>query len=216
MLDSLHHKAKPKTDSISNVQLEGGDSPSSTRMTVGRDTSAQDDTAKKLTKICTPAEARACLQDAQLIEPDDDTLAPDTLAGALVQISLFPGLSQAARDATHSVALLLVQMKLAVDGELERMMGKLAEVVKEVTLAAVTEVKSTSSTLTEFSMQIAATAISYRDALKSTAASSTSCHTRRQGLSVGRSQSTANLGRCVISGPAAPPGCQQRAARFIG
>ena len=87
---------------------------------MGRDTSAQDDTTKKLTKIHTPAEARACLQDAQLIEPDDDTSAPDTLAGALVQISLFPGLSQAARDATHSVALLLVQTKLAIDREASR------------------------------------------------------------------------------------------------
>ena len=73
MLDSLHHKAKPKTDRISNVQSEGGDSPSSTRTTMGRDTSAQDDTAKKPTKIRTPAEACTCLQDAQLIEPDDDT-----------------------------------------------------------------------------------------------------------------------------------------------
>ena len=178
-LDSLCHKAKPKTDSISNVQLEGGDSPSSTRMTMGCDTSAQDNTAKKLTKIHTPAEARACLQDTQLIEPDDDTLAPDMLVGALVHISLFPGLSQAARDATCSVALLLAQTMLVVNGEavaeglLEHMMGKLAEVVKEVTLAAITEVKSASLTLTKSSTQIAATAISYRDALKSTATSST-------------------------------------------
>ena len=146
---------------------------------MGRDMSAQDNTTKKPTKIRTPAEARACLQDAQLIKPDDDTSAPDMLAGALVQISLFPGLSQAARDAMHSVALLLVQAKLAVnveavaEGLLERMMGKLAEAVKEVTMAAVTEVKSTSSTLTESSMQIAATAILYRDTLKSMATSST-------------------------------------------
>ena len=99
------------------------------------------------------------------------------LAGSLVQISLFPGLSQAARDATCSVALLLAQMEPSanVDKAAERLMGqmldKFTETVEAVTQAAVAEVKSASSALTVSSTQIATTTVSYRDALKSTTAS---------------------------------------------
>ena len=60
-------------------------------------------------KISTIEEGRACLEEAQLIEPEN---APDieTLVGALVQITLIPGLSQATRDAVYAVAFLLVQV----------------------------------------------------------------------------------------------------------
>ena len=102
---------------------------------------------------------------------------PDTLACSLMRISLFPGLSQAARDATRSVALLLAQLEQStnMDATAERLAGqmldKFTETVKAVTQAAVAEVTSASSTLMESSMQIAATTVSYRDALKSTTAS---------------------------------------------
>ena len=64
---------------------------------------------KKGLRLSTIEEGRACLEEAQLIEPED---APDIkmLAGALVQIALFPGLSQAMRDAVHAVAFLLAQV----------------------------------------------------------------------------------------------------------
>ena len=65
---------------------------------------------KKMLNICMVEEGRICLENAQLIEPED-TLDSDVLAGALVQISLFLGLSQAARDAMCVVALLMVQPK---------------------------------------------------------------------------------------------------------
>ena len=162
MLDMLRRKAKPKIDAPSTTQPEKSDSPSSARTTASRDTSSVRDATKKLPRIRTLAEARACLLDAQLIEPDDP-LAPDTLAGMLAQISLFPGLSQVARDAIRLVALLLVQMKPAngreatADGLVGRMMDMFTEAVKAVTQAAISEVKSASSTLTESSTQIAAT-----------------------------------------------------------
>ena len=52
---------------------------------------------KKGLRISTIEEGTACLEEAQLIGPED---APDikTLAGTLVQIALFPGLSQATSD----------------------------------------------------------------------------------------------------------------------
>ena len=67
------------------------------------------------TRIHTAEEGRAYLEEAQLIEPED-TLDSEVLAGALVQISLFPGMLQATRDAVHAVAFLLMQVKL-VDPE---------------------------------------------------------------------------------------------------
>ena len=65
-----------------------------------------------MSNICTVEEGGICLERAQLIEPEV-LLDSDALAGALVQISLFPGLSQAARDAVRTVALLMVQLKQA-------------------------------------------------------------------------------------------------------
>ena len=65
--------------------------------------------AKKTSRIRTTKEGRACLIEAQLVE-SDDTLDADTLAGVLVQISFFPGMSQATRDAVRAVALLLAQV----------------------------------------------------------------------------------------------------------
>ena len=61
---------------------------------------------KKGLRISTIEEGRACLEEAQLIEPED-TPDIEMLAGALVQIALFPGLSQATRDAVRAVAFLL-------------------------------------------------------------------------------------------------------------
>lgn len=42
----------------------------------------------------------------------EDRLDGDVLACALIQISLFPGMSQAARDAICSITLLLVKLGL--------------------------------------------------------------------------------------------------------
>ena len=150
MLDMLRHKVKPKDlpkeGAHSTAQSELVGNPNPARMTGDGDASPTHDAAKRLTKIHTPAEARACLLDVQLIDTDD-TLTHDTLAGALVQTSFFPGLSQAAKDAIHLVAILLVQTKLADDGGVDVeglagcMMDKVAEAVKAVTQAAISEVK---------------------------------------------------------------------------
>ena len=162
-------------DAHSTAQSESVGSPGPARTTRVDDAPSARDVTKRSTKIHTPAEARACLLDAQLIDTDD-TLTHDTLAGALVQTSLFPGLSQAAKDAICSVAILLAQTKLADDGGVEaeglagRVMDKVAEAVKAVTQAAISEVKAASTMLTESSTQIAATTTSYRDALTKTTA----------------------------------------------
>ena len=154
----------------------GGDSTSSTGSTESDGVAAPHDTTKATPKIQTLEEAWACLLAAQLIELED-SMVPDTLASSLVQISLFPGLSQEARDTTCSVVLLLAQMELSAntDTVAERLMGqmldKLTETVKAITQAAITEVNSASSVLMESSMQIAATTVSYHDVLKNTAAS---------------------------------------------
>ena len=107
-----------------------------------------------------------------MIEPED-LLDSDALASALVQISLFLGLSQVARDAMHAVAFLMVQLKqagvedAAVENVVDQVVDRLAEVVKTATQATVVEIKSALSMLAESSMQMAATATSYRDALTS-------------------------------------------------
>ena len=94
------------------------------------------------------------------------------LAGALVQISFFPGMSQATRDAVCAVAILLAQVtpphKVATPSEdfMDRVAVKLVGVVKMATQAAIEEIKQASSTLAESSTQIAASATSYWDALK--------------------------------------------------
>ena len=91
----------------------------------------------------------------------------DTLARALVQVALFPGMSQIARDAVRVVALLMVEMKL--DGTekgipkcmVDRVVDRLADMVKTSTQATIAEIKAASTVLTESSMQMAATATSY-------------------------------------------------------
>ena len=95
------------------------------------------------------------------------------LAGTLVQISLFLGMSQATRDAMHAVAFLLTQVKpvdpgdMAVEGIVNQVVDKLTDVVKVTTQAAVAEIKSASTVLAESSTQFTATATSYRDVLTS-------------------------------------------------
>ena len=129
-------------------------------------------TPKKMPNIHTVEEGRICLKKAQLIELED-LLDSDALAGALVQISLFLGLSQAARDAVCAVAFLMVQPKqagvedAAVKNIMDRVVDRLVEVVKTATQATVAEIKSALSTLAESSTQMTATATSYRDALTS-------------------------------------------------
>ena len=85
-------------------------------MKEGGNTSSASDAVKKPSRIHTLAEAQDCLLVAKLIKPDD-TMPPDMLAGALVQIMFFLGLSQAAKDAVCSVVLLLAQMKPASMGK---------------------------------------------------------------------------------------------------
>ena len=73
----------------------------------------------------------------------------------------------------RTVALLMVQPKqagaedMAAKSIVDRVVDRLAEVVKTATEAAVVEIKSASSVLAESSMQMAATATSYQDALTS-------------------------------------------------
>ena len=115
---------------------------------------------------------RKDLEEAQLIELGD-TIDTDALARALVQVSLFPGMSQIVRDAVHAVVLLMVETKLD-DTEkgipkcmVDHIVDRLADVVKTATQATVAEIKAASMVLTESSTQMAATATSYRDALTS-------------------------------------------------
>ena len=68
------------------------------------------------TKIHNTEEGRKYLKEAQLIELED-TIDGEVLASALVQISLFPGMSQAMRDAMCMVAFLLVQVELDGPGD---------------------------------------------------------------------------------------------------
>ena len=127
---------------------------------------------KKVPRIRTVEEGRSCLEKAQLIEPED-ALDTDTLAGTLVQISFFLGMSQATRAAVHVVAFLMVQTKpvsigdMATEGIVDWVVDRLADVIKSAMQATVAEIKSASTVLTESSTQMAATATSYRDALKS-------------------------------------------------
>ena len=75
------------------------------------------------------------------------------------------------------MALLLAQLEQStnMNATSERLAGqmldKFTETVKAITQVAVAKVKSALSALTESSMQIAATTVSYRDTLKSTMAS---------------------------------------------
>ena len=129
---------------------------------------------RKTSRICTAEEGRTCLEDAQLIEPGE-ALDFDVLAGALYQISFFPGMSQAARDSVCTIVLLMAKAVPADAGEdtiggiVDRVVDKLSDAVKAATQAAITEIKSASTTLTESSTQMAATATLYHDVLKSTA-----------------------------------------------
>ena len=112
---------------------------------------------KKVSRIQTVEEGRSCPEKAQLIELED-TLDTDALASALVQISFFPGMSQAMRDAVHAVAFLMAQTKpdsigdTATKGIVDQVVDRLTDVVKSAMQAAVTEIKSASTILMESSM----------------------------------------------------------------
>ena len=127
---------------------------------------------KKVSRIRTVEEGQSCLEKAQLIELED-ILDTDVLASALVQISFFLGMSQATRDAVCAVAFLMVQTKLvsiretATEGIMDQVVDRLEDVVKSAMQAAVAEIKSASTILIGSSTQMAATATSYQDALKS-------------------------------------------------
>ena len=172
------HSSPSPTQTRRKPNGDGSPSPSPTGSMESDDVAPPPprDATKAMPKIHTVEEARDCLLAAQLIKPEDP-MDPNTLACSLMRISLFPGLSQAVRDATCSVALLLAQLEQStnMDATAERLAGqmldKFTETVKAVTQAAVAEVKSASSALTESSTQIAATTVSYRDMLKSTMAS---------------------------------------------
>ena len=125
-----------------------------------------------MTRVCTTEEGRKHLKEMHLIEPKD-ILDGEMLAGVLAQVSLFPGMSQAVRDTIWSVALLLVSSTLGEAGApalsacMEQRVSEFMEAIKSVTKSAITEVKTTSSTLTETSMQFKATTTSYWDVLTS-------------------------------------------------
>ena len=157
------------TNAVSKVDQHEDDSMSNVSDVAMRGAAAA---PKTMPNIRMAEEGRICLENAQLIKPED-TLDSDVLAGALVQISLFPGLSQVARDAVHMVVLLMVQPKqaraedAAAESIMDHMVDRLADVVKAATQAAVVEIKSALSVLAESSMQMAPTATSYWDALTS-------------------------------------------------
>ena len=164
------------------------------------------DTVHRTTRIHTTEEGRKHLEEA-LIEPEDE-LDGEVLASALVQVSLFPGMSQAARDAVRSVALLLVRSglskatALALNSCMERMVSEFTAAIKSITETAITEVKTASSMLTETSTQFTATATSYRDMLASKGplpnpvATATTMDTSNKGQGKGRNQAVSNPDRC--------------------
>ena len=124
-------------------------------------------------RIHTMEEGHVCLEAAQLIEPGD-TLNTNALAGTLVQVSLFPGMSQAARDAMRAVVILMAQAmpantdEVSTESIMDHMVDRLVDVVKTATQTTVAEIKQASTAPTESSTQIAAMATSYWDTLKST------------------------------------------------
>ena len=98
-----------------------------------------------------------------LVEPEDE-LDGEMLAGVLVHVSLFPGMSQAARDAVQSMALILVGVTsgeagtLALSTCMERMVSEFKAAINSITQSAIDEVKTASSALTATSTQFQATA----------------------------------------------------------
>ena len=125
-------------------------------------------TPKTMLRIYTAEEGQACLEKAQLVELRD-TLNTNILAGVLVQISFFLGMSQAMRDTVRVVALLIAQEKpdgigdSATEGIVDCMVDRLADVVKAAMQATVSETKLASTAITESSMQMTVTATLYQD-----------------------------------------------------
>ena len=162
----------------SNAASETTDDSQNSTQTEEATTRTTRGAPKNLPKICTVKEGCECLEAAQLIEPED-MLDIDMLAGALAQLSLFPGMSWAVRDAVRAVAFLLAQATLVNADEasteriVDHVVDRLMDVVKTATQAAIVEIKQASTVLSESSTQIAATATSYRDALKNTVAGPT-------------------------------------------
>ena len=93
-------------------------------------------------RIRTAEEGRGCLDAAQLIELGD-TLDTDALASVLVQVSLFPGMLQATRDAMRAVAILMAQVmpantdEVSTKGIVDRVVDRLTDVIKTATQAAI-------------------------------------------------------------------------------
>ena len=129
------------------------------------------DIPSRKTKIHTTEESRKHLE-VHLIEPEDE-LDGEMLVGVLVQVSFFPSMSQAARDAIRSMALILVGMTLGEAGTpalstcMEWMVSEFKEAGSSITQSAINEVKTASSALMATSMQFQATATSYQDMLTS-------------------------------------------------
>ena len=160
--------AEPQSSLMASANTEDSQNdPPAEKTMLGNTRSAP----KKMSRIRTVEEGRACLIEAQLVK-SDDTLDVNTLAGALVHISFLPGMSQATKDAVCMVAILLAQIKLTSEAAtptkdfMDWVVDKLAGVVKMATQAAVEEIKQALNALAESSTQTAASATSYWDALK--------------------------------------------------
>ena len=157
-LDSFQwHTSKSKTDNtVASLKGHGSPSPTQTResdsQSKNADMAPKDDqeggalkkvahsTLKEMPKIRTADEGRACLEEVQLINPED-VLDLDMLAGTLVQISLFPGMSQVARDSVRAMAFLLAPA-LPVDSG-----GSAAEEAARVVGVAQEDLLSTMATV---------------------------------------------------------------------
>ena len=98
------------------------------------------DTPRKTQRICTTEEGWTCLEATQLIEPGE-ALGSNVLASALIQISLFPGMSQAMRDSVRTVMLLMAKAAPADVGEdtiggiVDCVVDRLSDAVKAATQA---------------------------------------------------------------------------------
>ena len=103
-----HGSPSPTQTQESDAQSENTDAAPTDDQVGGAPKKAAHSTHKEMPEIHTTDEGWACLEEAQLID-SEDVLDLNALASMLVQISLFPGMSQVSRDSVRAVALLLAQ-----------------------------------------------------------------------------------------------------------
>ena len=103
-----HSSPSPTQTQESDVPPESTDVALIEDQVGGMSKKAMHSAPKEMLKIHTVEEGQACLEEVQLINLEG-VLDLNMLASTLVQISLFPGMSQVVRDTIHAVTLLMAQ-----------------------------------------------------------------------------------------------------------